>query len=357
VSLVSTRLSGAFMRVPAAFKKSIIRSQIGGLLALSVLFFGRADAERLPIKTYTTADGLARNSVYRIVQDSRGFIWFCTAEGLSRFDGYRFANYTEANGLPGRAVNDMLETSSGQYLIATNRGLCRLNPPGVSTGKAGPSQSGIFDSEFATYDGADSAPGRKSINTLFQDRNGTIWCGTFSGLYRLEPSQGQAAGQMMMRLIDIGLPSRSGDDPIVQTVMEDGRGALWIGTRGSGLYRRWPSGEMERYTVAHGLPINDVRRVLEDSNGRLWAGTTLGLCRLAPSPRPERPIVANLCTKADGLPADWIADVFQPSGGNIWVGTTKGICECIAGPDGSRRSGRLNQRNRRVRLYRQISHR
>src|SRR5690349_14495129 len=44
--------------------------------------------ERLPIRIYATADGLAHNEVNRIVKDARGFLWFCTAEGLSRFDGY-----------------------------------------------------------------------------------------------------------------------------------------------------------------------------------------------------------------------------------------------------------------------------
>src|SRR5580765_3228340 len=67
-------------------------------------------AERLPVKIYTTADGLARDQINRIVQDSHGFLWFCTVEGLSRFDGYRFTNYTTANGLPSGMVNDLLET-------------------------------------------------------------------------------------------------------------------------------------------------------------------------------------------------------------------------------------------------------
>ncbi len=40
-------------------------------------------AERLPVKTYTVADGLLRDMVSRIKQDSRGFLWFCTAEGVS----------------------------------------------------------------------------------------------------------------------------------------------------------------------------------------------------------------------------------------------------------------------------------
>ena len=50
-------------------------------------------AERLPIRTYTTADDLGHNTVNRIVRDSRGLLWFCTAGGLSRFDGYTFTNF------------------------------------------------------------------------------------------------------------------------------------------------------------------------------------------------------------------------------------------------------------------------
>src|SRR5258706_2591187 len=85
-------------------------------------------AERLPISTYTTADGLAHNDVNRIVRDSRGFLWFCTFEGLSRFDGYTFTTLGVDQGLPSPAVNDLLETTDGQYWVATAAGLCRFNP-------------------------------------------------------------------------------------------------------------------------------------------------------------------------------------------------------------------------------------
>src|SRR5437667_3690869 len=88
-------------------------------------------AERLPLKTYTTADGLAHNVINRIVRDSRGFLWFCTADGLSRFDGYSFTNYGTAEGLPHPMVNDLLETRSGEYWVATNGGLVKFNPRGV----------------------------------------------------------------------------------------------------------------------------------------------------------------------------------------------------------------------------------
>jgi len=95
-------------------------------------------AERLPIKAYTTADGLARDHINRIVQDSKGFLWFCTSEGLSRFDGYKFTNYGTDQGLAGRQVNDFLETRTGVYWAATDKGLCRFIPDTSPQPNAGP---------------------------------------------------------------------------------------------------------------------------------------------------------------------------------------------------------------------------
>lgn len=65
-------------------------------------------AEQLPIRTYISSDGLPADNVNRIVRDSRGFLWFCTEEGLSRFDCYQFMNYTVDQGLPDRRVTDLL---------------------------------------------------------------------------------------------------------------------------------------------------------------------------------------------------------------------------------------------------------
>ena len=92
------------------------------LLRLSLLVIHcltiTARAERLPIKSYTTADGLANNAVNRILRDSRGFLWFCTGEGLSRFDGYSFTNYGIEQGLPSAIVNDLLKRClAEQYII------------------------------------------------------------------------------------------------------------------------------------------------------------------------------------------------------------------------------------------------
>jgi ligand-binding sensor domain-containing protein len=98
-----------------SFKSSyfVLRAFFSALPLLYAMVFYEANAEQLPVKNYTIADGLARDYVNRIRQDSHGFMWFCTSEGISRFDGYGFTNYGLSDGLPHRMINDFLETRDG----------------------------------------------------------------------------------------------------------------------------------------------------------------------------------------------------------------------------------------------------
>jgi ligand-binding sensor domain-containing protein len=61
-----------------------VLTRISFLLGLLVSLPAIAPAEQLPVRTYTTADGLPSDLILRIVRDSHGFLWFCTADGLSR---------------------------------------------------------------------------------------------------------------------------------------------------------------------------------------------------------------------------------------------------------------------------------
>src|SRR5262245_11783342 len=115
-----------------ASQKNARTLRLLSVIGLTLLAFSRTPAERLPLKTYTIADGLGHNSINKIVRDSRGFLWFCTFEGLSRFDGYTFINYGVAQGLARPVINDLLETRSGQYWVATADGVYRFNPKGIS---------------------------------------------------------------------------------------------------------------------------------------------------------------------------------------------------------------------------------
>src|ERR1700730_4855980 len=81
-----------------------------------------AFSQKLIFQTYTVRDGLVANPVHRIFQDSKGFIWICTWEGLSKYDGHKFTNYTLANGLSDNAVNDVYESPDGKLYVALNNG-------------------------------------------------------------------------------------------------------------------------------------------------------------------------------------------------------------------------------------------
>ena len=101
------------------------------ILFLSATLAGQLSvtAEKLPVKTYTVAEGLAHDEIRNIFQDSHGFLWFCTTDGLSRFDGSSFTTYTARDGLAFSYLTGMLESRSGVYWIATNGGgVSRFNP-------------------------------------------------------------------------------------------------------------------------------------------------------------------------------------------------------------------------------------
>jgi len=118
----------------------IIRTFYRTLLVVLVLLVANCEgnAEQLPLRVYTTADGLPHNVVNKIIRDSRGFLWFCTNDGMSRFDGYEFVNFGVKQGLPHSVVNDLLETREGEYWIATNGGVVKFDPNGFPDKQAAP---------------------------------------------------------------------------------------------------------------------------------------------------------------------------------------------------------------------------
>jgi ligand-binding sensor domain-containing protein len=177
-------------------------------------------AERLPIKIYRPVDGLAHDRVRRIVLDPHGFLWFCTPEGLSRFDGHSFVNYGVENGLPTLAVNDLLVTRRGEYWIATDRGVCRYEPEGTggaqSTGRAAERAPGQLAPNFEVHHVGEGAA--DIVNALYEDRAGRLWVGTHGGLFLLN----ERKNQIGFRRFDLNPPLYSSRHSIVLAIVEDG---------------------------------------------------------------------------------------------------------------------------------------
>lgn len=277
------------------------------LLPTSLLFLAPIIlAERLPIKNYTTADGLARDYVSRIVRDSKGFLWFCTNEGLSRFDGYRFINFGIDQGLPNRAVNDLIETRDGTYWVATNGGLCQFHPEAMPGGQR-------FSMEYR----GEKTIGHE-INAVLEDRNGVIWCGGLNVFYRLDRVQ----GQWVCTDVSAATAKKYMADFEIKAMVEDQRGALWMTMSGE-LFRLRPDREIEHFAAAEGVPA-PISALLEDRDGQLWLGAPKGIYQLVPEPKLNSPSVARVYTHREGLTDDNIDSLFQAADGRVWAGTEGG---------------------------------
>lgn len=144
-----------------------------------ILFFPLSlFAERLPVKTYTVADGLAHGFVNSIYQDRKGFLWFGTLEGLSLFNGYAFVNYDERDGLPNSFINHITEDRHGRLWVATNGG-------GVARLIDSPQENG--GAKFVSFkirETDENTQGANRVNRMLFDESGNLWCLTDWGLYR-----------------------------------------------------------------------------------------------------------------------------------------------------------------------------
>jgi len=278
-------------------------------------------------RSYTTQDGLPSNGVLDIFQDCKGNVWFGTWNGLARWDSGRFISYGTAQGLVGDDGRSICEDARGRLWVATDgalnlmagdrfemaaKGVKMPESPlrKVHSGRDGALWiatigEGLFllqDDKGTYYTKREGLPDNK-VQTVFEDRNGNIWIGTWSGLCRLQDRTFATLTRQD------GLPH-----DYVQVLYEDWEGNLWIGTRGGGL-ARLRDGKFTNYTTREGLAHNFGKCVLEDREGAVWMGTHGGgLSRY----RDGR--FTNFTTD-DGLASQYVWAIEQDREGNIWVGT------------------------------------
>ncbi|MBI1764897.1 MAG: hypothetical protein HYR56_26095 [Acidobacteria bacterium] len=310
----------------------------------------------MPLKLYTTADGLTHDNVLEIVRDSRGFLWFCTLDGLSRFDGYRFVNYGVKDGLPHATVNDLVESRNGAFWLATYAGVTRFTPARNARTSAG---------FFTTYPINASNPVLRVV-TLYEDAQGTLWIGTTNGVYRL-PAQ---SAQVVFERVELRIPGHSEDTIEVSRIRGDAEGSIWIGTN-YGLTRLLPDGRRKHYRIRPSENMDMVWTLLCDPQGRIWIAHYSGLLIFKPEPAalanekpgslgtastgdnlangrvllPEKAGEVRWYTTKDGLVDPNIRAFQQAASGSIWLGTRSGALSRF---DGGRFSNYTEGLTRRV---------
>ena len=221
----------------------------------------------LKFERITREDGLSQGTISCIVQDSLGFMWFCTADGLNRYDGYGFTIYRhdpdDPESLGPGEIWAAYEDREGMLWVWKYLGT--LDRYDRDTDR------------FTRYDLFDPPdpdnPGSDLIWTFYEDAGGTVWAGTYrSGLQWYDRQE----DRFVQYRHDPNDPHSLSDDR-VYAIYEDGDGVLWVGTRG-GLNRL--DRETGRFTHyrhdpddPQSLGADVVQQIFEDRAGRFWVVT------------------------------------------------------------------------------------
>ncbi|MGX5818793.1 hybrid sensor histidine kinase/response regulator transcription factor [Chitinophaga lutea] len=321
-----------------------------------LLFYAAATAQvrSMRFSHLGIAEGLSQSSVYCTFQDSRGFIWIATTDGLNRYDGYTFRHfrYTPDNPYSINS-NELLcleEDSEGNLLVGTALGL------------------DLFDTRLERFHrilpaDKSGAFSFKHVNAIKKDKHGAIWIATPRGLMKynekernLQPVDiGYGRGKPYLRAIAVdeegllwmtGTWNVYGYHPITRRRLEppralqqsldsgacitqcinvDSVGNIWLGTDKQGMfvYDR-ASGRVEQYASGTRLPVSsNMVRAIFFHDGETWIGTRNGLYIMNGARTAVRNYVVD---KYDpySISGNSILHIMKDKAGSMWVGSFAG---------------------------------
>ncbi len=321
----------------------------------------------------SSEDGLSQNAGLAFFQDSRGYLWIGTQDGLNRYDGYTFKifkhdpddpnsishnsilaiaedkdgalwvgtwggglnrydpatekftryvnNPDDPNSLSDGTITSIKQDSKGSLWIGTLGGLDRYNP-----------ETNSFE-HFRNDPTDPNSLSSNAISVIFEDSQGQLWIGTGSngvegaGLNLFDPLTGKA---VHYRHDDSESASLSSNN--IASIVEVPDGRMWIATggfslRGGGLDQFDPStGKAIHFTHdpqnEHSLSGNDLMTLWLDPNGMLWIGSwASGLNRMSLSEPGYFNRYQNDPYFPDSLSGDEVWSLFQDRSGMLWVGT------------------------------------
>jgi signal transduction histidine kinase/DNA-binding response OmpR family regulator/streptogramin lyase len=211
-----------------------------------------------------TDNGLSKNNIYNITQDSVGFMWFGTDYGLNRYDGYNVKQYfnieNDTTSLGSNYISGLLVDKSGNLWIATN-GFLHFYQPETDNFKRFQLTPNLEEDQ-----GIQIAP-------IAEDNEGNIWVGNSNtGLYRLNPATGQIR-DFSEDVNKIGISS----------IYLDKKGQLWIGGDMGWLFKY--NSQKQSFSEFYEIPLSDPDLLHDDfvwfinelSENVLLIGTARGL--------------------------------------------------------------------------------
>ena len=288
---------------------------------------------------YSTDQGLNHNLVLCVLNDSKNNLWFGTfGGGLTRYDGKYFTNFTKAEGLPNDIINSVYEDYNGKIWISTGGGIA------------------VFDGQNFTHYNTENGLCSNDIRQVIQDLEGNYWIASNGGgiskfdgksFSNFTTAQGLSGNYIGVLMLDrdgniwLGTSSRGvmkydGKtftalteaeglcSNYVKSILQDDDGSIWIGTSENGI-SRYDGEYFTQFTEKEGLGINIIQSSLKDRNGNLWFGT-----RGAGVSKYQGKIFTHL-TAHEGISNSRVMSILQDRNGDFWFGTYGGYVTKLSG--------------------------
>lgn len=309
----------------------------------------------------TITDGLPQSTVYTMLQDNKGYLWFGTQDkGLCKYDGYTFKlfnhNPYDDNSISSNRISMLIQDSSGIIWIGTwGGGLNKLDtetekftvykndpddPTSISHNKAqvlfidkshnlwiGTAGGGLckYIPETETFENyRNTITNLNSISndrlwSITQDNLGYLWIGTDNGLNKFDP----VTGLFEAYFHDPDNKNSLSDNQIRQTFI-DNEGVLWIGTA-VGLDKFIPkSNHFEQYVYNKGHSKNSVNKIYEDKFNKLWLGTHIGGLLLFDKTKKTFIHYTNDPENKNTISYNDVRDILHDNTDILWISTRGG---------------------------------
>ena len=335
------------------------------ILVQVLILLPLANAQQLPIRHFTSDEGLAQNDVLTAYQDSQGYLWFGTYSGLSRFDGKHFVSYNEEkNGLGGSIVRKILEDAQKNLWVGFTGGFAQLidNKFVNYTMKEGllsdhvlgiwaESDGGMWiftsggvsyfkNGKFENYPLKTEEIGTLQFNFISGTRTGDVFIANDQGLQKFnsKSKQFEQLSTINFPVVDFKYSSQDNAIYIIDQQnlyrLKDGKletlaksplegklhrlafGAnetIWLYSESE--VWKWSPGRQEVYSNAE-LQESSISSVLEDREGNLWLTRWGGVSMVVNS---------KIANYKRGLPGKTATFIQKDDSGDLWVSGEQGI--------------------------------